>query len=400
MVFVFVLLLLHVPARPKEALPLREKIQQLNVIGLLALFPGVVCLCLALQWGGTTDPVSAIVALAWIQGLTLMQWSAGRIIALLVLAFVLLIAFCVIQVWKPSQATVPPRIVMQRSVASGFLVASCLGAHMMLISKSPTFNSPPVKARSDSSKVYYLPVWFQAIKGDTPLESGIHLLPMVIPLVVASIVTGQLVSRIGYYTPFCIFGVCLTGIGAGLFTTFRTDTSVGKWVGYQIIYGFGLGACTQAPNMAAQTVLPREDVAIGASLMFFGQTLFGSVFTTVGQNVLDNQLADRLAGIPGLTPDLIQGTGVTDLFKHVPAEYRPAALGAYNDSLRVVFVVGTVLACLSIPASLAMEFRSVRSKAQPGGGNTDAVATAEKGERPPNGDAADKGEKEDPAASS
>jgi len=66
-----------------------------------------------------------------------MQWSAGRIIALLVLAFVLLVAFCVIQVWKPSQATVPPRIVMQRSVASGFLVASCLGAHMMLISKLP-----------------------------------------------------------------------------------------------------------------------------------------------------------------------------------------------------------------------------------------------------------------------
>lgn len=249
-------------------------------------------------------------------------------------------------------------------------------------------------------KVYYLPVWFQAIKGDTPLESGIHLLPMVIPLVVASIVTGQLVSRIGYYTPFCVFGVCLTAVGAGLFTTFDTDTPVGNWVGYQIIYGFGLGACTQAPNMAAQTVLPREDVAIGASLMFFGQTLFGSIFTTVGQNVLDNQLADRLAGIPGLTPDIIQGTGVTDLFKHVPAQYRAAALKGYNDSLRVVFVVGVILACLSIPASLAMEFRSVRSKGQPGGGNTDAVATAEKGKRAANGEAAAVGEKKDPAASS
>jgi MFS family permease len=57
-VFLFVLLLLHIPPRPKEALPMKEKIQQLNVLGLLALFPGVVCLCLALQWGGTAYPVS------------------------------------------------------------------------------------------------------------------------------------------------------------------------------------------------------------------------------------------------------------------------------------------------------------------------------------------------------
>lgn len=215
---------------------------------------------------------------------------------------------------------------------------------------------------------------------------------MVIPLVVASIITGQLVSRIGYYTPFCIFGVCLTAIGAGLFTTFDTHTPIGKWIGYQIIYGFGLGTCTQAPNMAAQTVLPREDVAIGASLMFFGQTLFGSIFTTVGQNVLDNQLANRLAGIPGIDPSLIQGTGVTDLFQHIPAQYRPAVLDAYNDSLRQVFVVGVILACLSVPASLAMEWRSVKRKGQPGG-KPDAVAAAEKGEQVANGEAAAEEEK-------
>lgn len=116
----------------------------------------------------------------------------------------------------------------------------------------------------------YLPIWFQAIEGISAVDSGIHLLPMVMPIVVASIITGQLVSRIGYYTPFMIFGVCLTAVGAGLLTTLEIDTSEGKWIGFQIVYGFGLGSCSQAPNMAAQTVLPREDVAIGASLMFFG----------------------------------------------------------------------------------------------------------------------------------
>ena len=93
---------------------------------------------------------------------------------------------------------------------------------------------------------------------------------MVLPIVVASIGNGQLVSRIGYYTPSLIFGVCLSAVGAGLLTTLGIHTLDGKWIGYQILYGFGLGCASQAPNMAAQTVLPREDVAIGASLMFFG----------------------------------------------------------------------------------------------------------------------------------
>jgi len=94
---------------------------------------------------------------------------------------------------------------------------------------------------------------------------------MVLPIVAASIGNGQLVSGIGYYTPSLIFGVCLTAAGAGLLTTLGTHASEGQWIGYQILYGFGVGCASQAPNMAAQTVLPREDVAIGASLMFFGR---------------------------------------------------------------------------------------------------------------------------------
>ncbi|KAF5857849.1 hypothetical protein ETB97_005193 [Aspergillus alliaceus] len=348
-----VFFLLQVPDRPNTKKPLEEKLRQLNALSMLSVVPGVICLCLALQWGGTTY-----------------AWNEGRIITLLVLAFVLLVAFSFIQVWKPEQATVPPRIITQRSIASGFLVASCLGAHMMMF-------------------VYYLPLWFQAIDGVSPVESGIHLLPMIIPLVVASILTGQLVSRIGYYTPFMIYGVCLTAIGAGLLTTLEVDTTKAKWIGFQIIYGFGLGSCTQAPNMAAQTVLPREDVAIGASLMFFGQQLFGAVFTSVGQNVLDNQLTHRLAGIPGINPQTIQNTGATQILSLVSAKDHTAALRAYNDSLRVCFQVGLIMACISIIGALAMEWRTVRKNVPkkpdselaaedskcPGGGEIKKVAT-------------------------
>jgi hypothetical protein len=55
---VLIFFLLQVPDRPNIKIPFKDKLLQLNALGLLALLPGVVCLCLALQWGGTTYAVS------------------------------------------------------------------------------------------------------------------------------------------------------------------------------------------------------------------------------------------------------------------------------------------------------------------------------------------------------
>ena len=100
--------------------------------------------------------------------------------------------------------------------------------------------------------------------------------------------------------PYLIIGICFASIGAGLLTDLSISTTTGKWIVYQILYAFGFGGCIMAPNMAAQTVLPRDEVSIGASLMLFGP-LFGAIFVSVGQNVLDGQLAHRLASISNIT---------------------------------------------------------------------------------------------------
>jgi MFS family permease len=184
----------------------------------------------------------------------------------------------------------------------------------------------------------------------------------VLALVVASILTGVLTSRVGYYTPFLIFGICVTAVGAGLLTTLGVDATVGQWIGYQILYGWGFGACAQAPNMAAQTVLPRDEVSIGASLMLFAQTLFGAIFVSIGQNVLDGELARRLAGITSITPQQIENAGATGLLNLIPPQHRAAVLEAYNESLRVCFQVALVLACVCIFGGLGMEWRSVKGR--------------------------------------
>lgn len=318
--------LLEIPDRETTHLPNRQKLSQLDFIGLSMLLPGTICLLLAMQWGGVTY-----------------HWGDGRIIVLLTLAGVLLVGFVAVQVLMPDTATVPPRIFAQRSIAAGIWSTFCIGGSMMIM-------------------VYYLPIWFQAIKGVNAVNSGIRLLPMVLPMVIGSVLSGVLTSRVGYYTPFMLFGVVLLSIGAGLLTTLQVGTGEPRWLGYQVLYGLGMGMTFQAPNLAAQTVLPTRDVPVGTSLMLFSQLLSGAVFVSAGQNVLDNELLRRLARVvPGFDASAIADSGATSLTS-LPGPLRSAVLAAYNEALRRVFRVGLALTCLTILGASALEWRSVKSK--------------------------------------
>ncbi len=106
-------------------------------------------------------------------------------------------------------------------------------------------------------------------------------------------------------------------------------------------------------------MLPVRDVAVGTSLMFFSQLLGGAIFISVGQNVLDNQLIQRLSSVPGFSPAFIKNSGATS-FTDLPDGIRQTVLLAYNEALRTVFQVGLVLVCLTIFGALALEWRSVK----------------------------------------
>lgn len=179
-------------------------------------------------------------------------------------------------------------------------------------------------------------------------------------MVVASILGGIVNGKIGYYTPLAIIGTCIMCTGAGLLTTLQVDTSTGRWIGYQILYGFGLGLCFQTPNLAAQTCLPRKDVPTGLALMLFGSLIGASVFVSVGENVLSNQLVQRLSGLPGFDPSLVTSGGATSLLASFGEDLRETALVAYNEALRTVFLVGLIPTCLAALGTFSLEWKTVK----------------------------------------
>lgn len=203
---IFIVFFFHPTQRARELnVGWKAKLEQFDLYGTIVFLPMIVCLLLALQWGGTKY-----------------DWGNGKIIALFVVFGVLLIAFVSIQFWKQENATVPPRVLKQRTVASASWFGVCLGAAFF------TF-------------VYFLPIWFQAIKGSSATKSGIMSLPLILGLVIISIIGGGLITTLGYYTPFIIASAVLMSIGAGLLTTLETDSGHAKWIGYQALFGFGVG---------------------------------------------------------------------------------------------------------------------------------------------------------------
>ncbi|MCJ1281990.1 hypothetical protein MMC26_001313 [Xylographa opegraphella] len=334
--FLVITLFFKSPSRQKEAsIGFQERFKQFDPYGTAVLIPAIICLLLALQWGGSTY-----------------AFSSGRIIALFVIFGLLVISFIGIQIWKQETATVPPRIISQRSVAFGFLFAFSLGGAFFAI-------------------VYYIPIWFQAIQGVSAVESGIRNLPMVLGVVVMSIASGVGITVLGYFTPFIILSSVLMAIGAGLLSTFRVGTGSAEWIGYQVIAGFGVGLGIQTPVIAIQTVLRLEDVPVGTSLILFAQTMGGAVFVSVAQNIFTNKLLSGIiAAVPSIDPALVLATGATSLRTAVSSKDLPGVLVAYNAALDQVFYISVAMASLSIVGAFGIEWKSVKGK------KVDAMAAA------------------------
>ena len=327
-VAVILLILKTPPSNNKDSF--KQQFMKLDPWGTAAFLPGIVCLLLALQWGGTTYP-----------------WANARIIVLFILAGILLSIFVVLQFRGGEFATVPIHIIKQRSVASGVYFSTLSSGSMMVT-------------------IYYLPVWFQAIKDVSAVHSGIDTLPIVMSLVFASVLSGAITAKSGYYTGQLIACSFIMSVGAGMLTTLTPDTNHSKWFAYEFLYGFGLGLGMQQAGMAAQTTLAKKDVMTGVSLMFFFQGIGGSIFISAAQTVFTHSLITKLGSFANITPDMIVKIGATELKNLIPAQFLPQVLIAYNSALSDVFKVGVACASATILCGLTMEWRSVKGLKQGG----------------------------------
>ncbi|KAK0706241.1 major facilitator superfamily domain-containing protein [Lasiosphaeria miniovina] len=155
---------------------------------------------------------------------------------------------------------------------------------------------------------FYLAIYFQSVLNDTPLESGVHMLPTTLGMLVSMVVAGGLTQSTGYYLPMAIVGPCISAVGYGLLSTLSPTTPTARWIGYQILYGVGSVFGNSSPYMAVQNLVPLHQVPQAMAIVLTVQTLGSSVWLIIANVIFNNSLRSLLqekASAIGLAPDFV-----------------------------------------------------------------------------------------------
>ena len=326
--FAAMLLLFKPPRMTSNKQALIKKVLGLDLLGNLLLLGAAVMFFLALQLNEQGSP-----------------WASSRIIGLLVGSGVTTIVFIAWQWHRGDRALIPPKIVLQRSVAASVVAAFFIYGTMLI-------------------HAYYLPIWFQAVKGDSAITSGVSMVAYMLANALFSLLAGVIVTKVGYFTPPAIVGSAIGVVGCGLLSTFQVDTPAGKWIGYQILTSAGLGIAIQQGFIAVQTVLSPDQVSIGVAAIVCFQSLGGAIFVSVGNSILQNGLLSAATSdqLPGIDIQAVITAGATQFRSIVPPDALPALLVAYNSALQKVFIAAIPLSGMAFVAALGLEWKSVREK--------------------------------------
>ncbi|ERT01410.1 hypothetical protein HMPREF1624_02656 [Sporothrix schenckii ATCC 58251] len=296
-------------------------------------FPGFVCFAAAcalfligLEWGGTKY-----------------AWGSGVVIGLLVAGAVLFGVFAAWSQYLGDRALLPFRLLRY-----GYVNVFC-----------------GITALAQSASVFvlmsYLPIWFQGVKGATPVVSGVMLLPTIVAQLLAAFLCGFLVQRTGYYMPELLSGNSMVLIASGLFTTFSPSTGAGSWIGFQILGGAGRGFVNQLLVTVIQANVPPSDIPLGVSYVLFCQYFGGAVAICAARTVLTSTIGAALAKYaPSVDAATVINTGVTDLRHVIPASDINGVVLAYNKALVNVYYLQIAFSATALVCSSFLGWRDIR----------------------------------------
>ncbi|KAK6063594.1 major facilitator superfamily transporter [Seiridium cupressi] len=297
----------------------------LDPVGFVLFTAFTVILFMALQWGGSAY-----------------EWSNPVIIGLLCASAVLVGLLFMWENFVGENAMFPYSMLRKRVVWAScltmFLLQGCALVYL-----------------------YYLPIYFQAVKGKSPLTSGLYNSPGIASQMLLAAVSGILVGRMGYYLPWVLASGILGLVGSGLISTLRPETSPAVWTTYQIIAGIGRGCGTTMPMIATQRILSPEQIPLGMSLVAFCQSFGGSVFLTFAQVIFSYSLVDGLARFaPTVDIPTVIHAGAAGLRNVVQPKELPGVIEAYNLSFTREFYLAAVAYTMMLVSAWGMGWHSVR----------------------------------------
>lgn len=293
---------------------------KIDYLGTFLIAAASVCLVLITSLGGTT----------W-------GWGSIQVIGSAVGAAVLIALFILVE-QRAAEPVLPLKLfrnpVFRQCSAIGFVVGLCMFGALS-----------------------YLPLFMQVVDGDSPTISGLRLLPLMAGLLVASIGTGQLISRYGRYKIYPIVGTLCMAVG--LFLMSRIDEhSSSTTIGWDmVVFGLGIGLTMQVLTIATQNAVDYADLGVATSGVTYFRSIGGSFGASIFGTILNNELSSKLTAALAsgqIPPDfpVARILGNPTSVHGLPPAERDPFLHIYATSCARVFLIASPIALVAFLLSL------------------------------------------------
>ncbi|PYH42865.1 MDR family MFS transporter [Aspergillus saccharolyticus JOP 1030-1] len=306
----------------------RAKLREIDLVGMVLFAASTSSFLIPLSWGGV-----------------MYRWSSWHTLLPLCLGVGGLLAFGGYEYRWARQPVIPPTIFRDRSTSIALGSFFCLGFLLWC-------------------GLYYLSLYYQIVKGYTPIVTGVALFPATLTIAPVAAVTGFAIAATGRIRWAIWAGWILATVGFGLLCLLQVETPIPGWVFIEMVSGIGLGMVVLGAALAVQTSSPPELVPLAISLATFFRSFGQCVGVAIGGVIFQNRATALLARHPHLRA--IAQRYRQDPFGLIPALERADAAtrgevrSVYADSLRTIWAMGCALSGVALMASLWMKSRALR----------------------------------------
>ena len=299
--------------------PIIEGLLAIDWLGTLFVIGGTTMFLMGLQYGGITHP-----------------WGSATVLCLIIFGIISTLLFIGVE-WKVAKYPLLQISIFRNRSNAGCLLFVFLHGIVSI------------------AEFYYIPLYFQSVRGASPLLSGVYVLPCALGTGLAAAVTGGYIGATGKYLPPIYAGAALMLLGFGLLIDLGPHSGWAKLIIFQLIAGVGVGPNFQAPLVALQSGIKQRDIATTTSLYNFIRSIANAISVIIGQVVFQNQMQKKQGSLmSALGPDVaaLLGGGDaaanTELIDQLPMQERDIATSAIASSLRPMWIMYACFAAVAL----------------------------------------------------
>ncbi|KAK7039367.1 MFS domain-containing protein [Favolaschia claudopus] len=292
------------------------------------------------DWGGNaliiTATTLANIGLSW-AGIRY-PWDSAQVLAPLIIGLILFLVFAAYEAKIAVSPTVPRDLINNRTSISAL-------------------STTVVHSIVSICMVFYLPVFFQACFGSSPLRSAVQFLPATLTNTPIGFISVLLLTYFKRYREVNWISWIIVVVGFGLFSMIKEDSSAAMWAGFQVVIAAGVGPLFGVPMFALLAAVPTNRAASALALFSFTRAFSQTFGITISSTILQNELKKKLpaAFVAQFPPGFEIAYAAVPVIRTLPEPLRTEVRASFADSLRVVWQTMIGFAGLGLLLSLLMK---------------------------------------------